>query len=107
MIANIVCLLFGLCVVLQLFYWLFLFSKLAFFSEQKTTNQQVTPPISIIICAYNESDNLKAYLPSILRQDYPNFEVLVVNDASIDDSKQVLDDFKKTYPALIANTPIS
>lgn len=58
------------------------------------------PPISVIICARNESDNLEAFLPSILKQDYPEFEVIVVNDGSTDESEQLLSNLEKEYPRL-------
>ncbi len=53
------------------------------------------PPTSIIICARNEDDNLVAFLPSVLNQDYPEFEVVVVNDCSHDNTGDVLDEFAK------------
>ena len=40
------------------------------------------PPVSVIICARNESENLAAFLPSVLKQKYPDFQVIVVNDGS-------------------------
>src|SRR5690606_25703466 len=57
-------------------------------------------PVSIIICAHNEQENLKTYLPAILEQDYSNFEVIVVNDCSGDDTKWVLKDFTEKYAHL-------
>lgn len=54
------------------------------------TKQENNKPVSVIICARNEADNLLANLPKILEQDYPEFEVVVVNDRSIDDSHLVL-----------------
>lgn len=59
-----------------------------------------TFPISVIICARNEAKNLKQYLPSVLNQNYPNFEVIVVNDCSSDTSDEVLRAFQKEYPQL-------
>ena len=55
------------------------------------------PPVSVIICAKNESENLKKFLPLILRQDYKEFEVVVVNDCSTDDTDVVLSQFKKEH----------
>lgn len=52
-----------------------------------------TPPASIIICAKNEAGNLEKFLPSIMEQDYPSFEVVVVNDCSYDGTKEFLKDF--------------
>jgi cellulose synthase/poly-beta-1,6-N-acetylglucosamine synthase-like glycosyltransferase len=37
-------------------------------------------PVSVIICAKDELDNLREYLPYVLNQDYPEYEVIVVND---------------------------
>lgn len=59
-----------------------------------------TFPISVIICARNEAKNLKQYLSSVLNQNYPNFEVIVVNDCSSDKSDEVLRVFQKEYPQL-------
>lgn len=57
-------------------------------------------PISVIICARNEDDNLTEFLPKILSQDYPEFEVLVVNDCSEDNTEHVLDEYIKIFPNL-------
>ena len=43
-------------------------------------------PVSVIICAKDEAENLKKNLSKILAQKYPEFEVIVVNDGSIDGS---------------------
>ena len=47
---------------------------------------QEMPPLSVILCARNEADNLRKILPAILEQDYPQFEVIVINDASTDET---------------------
>lgn len=57
-------------------------------------------PLSVIICARNEFSNLKAHLPKILNQDYPNYEVIVVNDCSEDDSEILLGEFGQKYKHL-------
>lgn len=57
-------------------------------------------PVSVIISARNEVKNLTENLPAILEQDYPNFEVIVVNDCSSDDSDLVLNEMKERYPHL-------
>lgn len=58
------------------------------------------PPLSIIICAHNESENLRKNLPFILEQDYPQFEVIVINDGSTDETEEVLSVFEEKYPYL-------
>lgn len=58
------------------------------------------PPASIIVCARNEAHNLQDYLPALLEQQYPTYEVIVVNDASEDATQQVLDHYHQLYPHL-------
>jgi glycosyltransferase involved in cell wall biosynthesis len=47
-------------------------------------------PVSVIVYAKNESFNLERYLPSLLAQDYPEYEVIVINDGSTDESDNLL-----------------
>ena len=54
--------------------------------------------ISVVICARNEQENLGKFLSGILEQDYPDFEVVVVDDASTDDSAELLGDLTRKYP---------
>lgn len=70
--------------------------------QQSKSNFSFTyPDISVIICAKNESVNLTHNLPYILNQNYPgNFEVIVVNDSSTDDTEYILLNLKKKYNKL-------
>lgn len=64
------------------------------------------PPVSIIICARNEGENLKRFLPLVLEQDYENFEVIIVNDGSCDDTEDIIKDLQDIYHNLyITNIP--
>lgn len=67
-------------------------NKISFQSEQE--------PISVIICAKDEADNLRKFLPLVLDQDYPDFEVIVINDGSTDETDNLLRDLSKEYPRL-------
>lgn len=58
------------------------------------------PALSIVICARNEAKNLARNLPAVLEQDYPDFEVLVVDDGSTDDTPKTLEQLKDQYPRL-------
>jgi cellulose synthase/poly-beta-1,6-N-acetylglucosamine synthase-like glycosyltransferase len=80
----------------QLLFLVFVFSRLAFYRDKRKTS--VTPNVTIIIAARNEADNLFKNLPFILDQDYPNFEVIVVNHQSMDESKYILDAFENEFP---------
>ena len=55
------------------------------------------PGVSIIVCAKNEQNNLRDYLQALFTQDYPEFEVIVVNDGSVDDSRTFLEYWQKRY----------
>ena len=90
LIPNTIFIVFCSFVLIQFLYVFFIHRKLAFYKEVPTSSESKLPPVSIIIAARNESDNLYENLPSILSQDYPEFEVIVVNNQSIDDSGWLL-----------------
>jgi len=77
---------------IQLIYFL-CFSSFLFSKELKKT--ATTKPISVIICAKNEAQNLTKFLPSILNQEYPDFEIILINDASTDTTLEVMQSFKE------------
>jgi glycosyltransferase involved in cell wall biosynthesis len=54
-------------------------------------------PVSVIVYACNDADNLERFLPAILNQDYPKFEVIVVNDGSTDETKDLLTILETKY----------
>lgn len=58
------------------------------------------PGISVIITSKNEAEELKKNLPYILEQDYPNYEVIVVNNGSTDETDTVLKAAQQVYPHL-------
>jgi glycosyltransferase involved in cell wall biosynthesis len=82
------------------FYYLFFFRRLAFYTPPaKKVSQEY--PVSIIICARDEAQNLVKNLPGILVQDYKtSHEVIVVNDNSVDETKFILDEFRKSFKNL-------
>ncbi|GHC55849.1 glycosyltransferase [Ulvibacter litoralis] len=49
--------------------------------------------ISLIVCAKNEAENLKNNIPLWLAQAYPNFEIILINDASSDDTLEIMEQF--------------
>lgn len=99
-VISIFC--FTFCV--QLFYYFYFYiSVLALARKTKkgtVSFSKKQPGISVIICAKNESYNLHEFLPAILNQKYPDFEVIVVNDGSTDESEEILTELKKSYPHL-------
>ncbi|MCD4834268.1 MAG: glycosyltransferase [Bacteroidales bacterium] len=94
---------FGLSLLIQLYFYLFYYSRVLFYRKKQTGNHE-KEAVSVIICARNEEKNLEKYLPSILTQDYPNYEVIVVNDCSEDESEFVLERLQKKYKHLRTTT---
>jgi cellulose synthase/poly-beta-1,6-N-acetylglucosamine synthase-like glycosyltransferase len=91
-------LIFAATAAIQLFYYFYFYLSPVLYKPKK--NMPYHGPVSVIICARNEEQNLREFLPAVLEQKYPDFEVIVVNDCSDDNSFDVLGDFIKKYPVL-------
>ena len=81
---------------IQIIYYLFVYAQVAFY-KQKNNQSQSYPPVSIIICAKNEEENLRRFLPQVLEQQYPEFEVVIVNDCSENDTESYITNLQKKY----------
>jgi cellulose synthase/poly-beta-1,6-N-acetylglucosamine synthase-like glycosyltransferase len=68
--------------------------------KQEVSFQTEQPPVSVIICARDEAENLRKFLPFVLQQDYPTYEVIVINDGSTDETGHLLRDLCVEYPHL-------
>ncbi|MBE8727875.1 glycosyltransferase [Flavobacterium hungaricum] len=82
-------------VVVQLFYYLGIFGKFAFSKPQQITPKNI--PVSVIVCAKNEEENVKKYVPLLAEQNYPDFEIVLIDDASSDETLEVFEEFEKQY----------
>jgi cellulose synthase/poly-beta-1,6-N-acetylglucosamine synthase-like glycosyltransferase len=101
-IELVLFLIFIISAAIQIFYYYFFYLPVSQYKgPAKRTSRQ---PVSVIICARNESENLKNFLPSVLEQDYPDFEVIVVNDCSEDKTYEVLGKYLQKYPNLRVST---
>lgn len=89
--------------LIQLIYYFTVMNRVGRY-KSPATNYVGLPPMSVVVCAKNEAENLSKYLPLLMDQDYPSFEVIVVNDSSTDDSDMVLARFKTQYPNLYYTT---
>ena len=89
----------GLMALIQLYYWLAEMSGPAFGAGKQIKSEKL-PPVSVVICARNELKNLRNFLPEILDQDYPDYQVVVVNDCSWDESGKYLDEMADAYARL-------
>ncbi|MBP9790445.1 MAG: glycosyltransferase [Bacteroidia bacterium] len=84
--------------VTQLVYYWFFFRRLAFYKYDQVTGGP--HPVSVIVCAKNEVLRLQKYLPAVLEQAYPDFEVIVINDCSWDETGEYLESIAQQYPQL-------
>jgi cellulose synthase/poly-beta-1,6-N-acetylglucosamine synthase-like glycosyltransferase len=64
------------------------------------TGTHEAKPVSVIVCAKNELNNLRRNLPVIAEQAYPEYEVIVVDDCSWDESGAYLEEMQKQYSHL-------
>lgn len=94
---------FSLSVLVQLYYYLVVYTKVAFYKGQDLSIAK-SQPVSVIICARNEAENLDKFLPAVLTQDYPNYEVIVVNDCSTDHTDEIIGKYLKEYNHLKTTT---
>ena len=78
----------GLVLIIAFLYQVYFYWMLA---RPLRATAVAAPGVSVIICARNESDNLRNYLLSLLNQDYPSYEVIVVDDGSSDDTALVVE----------------
>lgn len=59
--------------------------------------ENILPLISIVIPTHNRADVLKECLDSVVNQTYKNFEVIVVNDNSKDETNSILEEYDNKY----------
>ncbi|MEY3399319.1 MAG: hypothetical protein RL220_1913, partial [Bacteroidota bacterium] len=85
--------------LIQLIYILHFFGKISGRKAIENSGGKELP-VSVIICARNEEKNLREHIPVLMEQDYPEFEVIVVNDSSWDDTDAILNAFHVHYPNL-------
>lgn len=97
---NIVFYSFVFITSILIFYYLYFFSRLTFFKpKQKRDSQQ--HPVSVIICARNEDENLAKNIPGLIFQKYDSTkQIVVVNDNSTDDTKYILQELNRTFKSL-------
>ena len=115
MLEQIILYSFLAATAVQLFFWLFFFSRLVFHKESlgvgeneslRRTHTRTedcglkTEDCTIIICAHNEAANLEAYLDRILNQNYRSFTVMVVSHNSCDKSLNILSSLQHRFKHL-------
>ena len=76
-----------LAVAIQVIYFVVLWISIS----KKRLNQAVSAhPVSVIVCAHDEEQNLRELIPLLLKQQHPDFEVIIINDRSNDNTYDML-----------------
>ncbi len=82
-------------VVIQTIYYLFVFGKFSFSKTQESTTKHIS--VSVIVCAKNEEENIQKFIPLLANQNYSNFEIILIDDASSDETLEIFEQFEKQY----------
>jgi glycosyltransferase involved in cell wall biosynthesis len=80
--------------VINCLYFIY-FSKAAFCQVASPTLG--TQPTSIIVCAKNEQEQIKRLVPKLLQQQHPDFEIILVNDASNDNTLEIMEEYAASH----------
>jgi cellulose synthase/poly-beta-1,6-N-acetylglucosamine synthase-like glycosyltransferase len=93
---------FGFGILVQGGYLLLVFSRTALHGNnaKKSKNQDPEEGVTIVVTAKNKFQHLKVLIPKLFEQDYPKFDVMIVNDQSTDRTKRLLEDLMIRYPKL-------
>lgn len=105
MIQDIVLYTFGFFLLLQFYYHFFYFAHLAAYKNE--VKSQGHKPVSVVVCAHNEYENLKKLIPLLLTQNYHNYEIVIVNDRSYDETYDFLKEKGDMYASKLKIVNIS
>ena len=90
---------FVLMLFIQLCIQWIRFSRLAFYKRSpRPKPDEALEPVSVVVCARDAYEDLTELIPALLNQDYPQFEVVVVNDCSDDETEEFLKDLERREP---------
>lgn len=98
MISTVVIYLLAAAISVLAFFHLLIFSRLAFRKQEVQPDREL--PVSVVVCARNERNALQKLIPVLLAQDHREFELVVVNDRSDDDTWETLQWMKPEHPRL-------
>ena len=96
-ISFIVLIVFLVALLLQLVYIWVVFGKTAFYKKREKSGNG-TEPVSGGVCSRDSLHYLTELIPAILKQDYPDFEIVIVNNCSTDETQMYLDDLERNEP---------
>lgn len=97
MLLSLLCL-FVAIVIVQFLYYIVVFGKFSFTKHQTATPKRI--PVSVIVCAKNEANNVTTLVPLLLEQNYPQFEIVLIDDASSDTTLEIFEEFEKLHSSI-------
>lgn len=100
-LSFIILLCFGITFIIQLIYHWCVFSKLAFYKKKdRAKSDDQLEPVSVVVCARDAYEYLQDLVPVLLTQDYPDYEIVIVNDCSEDETEEWLKDIERREPKI-------
>lgn len=94
----------SILILVQIYYYIAYYYALVQQENARKNNEtnylDSQPPVSVVVYAKNDAEYLSRYLSVILEQNYSHYEVIVVNDGSTDDTKDILSQLEYNYPHL-------
>ncbi len=93
---------FGLGLSIQMVYLIFIFGRLLVYSKKKNSSNtsDKLESVTVTIAARNEKERLQTLIPELFKQDYEDYEVLIIDDRSNDGTHELLQEFLNIYPKL-------
>ena len=97
-LSFFILIIFVLAWIIQMAYHWILFRRLSFYKKQEKTCSY--EPVSVIVCARDAYEYLLDLIPVLLKQDYPEYEIVIVNDCSQDNTEEYLKDLARNNPKI-------
>lgn len=86
---------FIVVIIIQFFYYIVVFGKFAFVNPKSKPPKKLS--VSVIVCAKNEFENVQKFIPILAAQNYPDFEIVLIDDASSDETLEIFETFEKQF----------
>lgn len=90
----------ALCAIIQIFYWS-RYARVAVHRHRRLEPEgSAVPPVSVVVVVADDPEYVLDYLPKLLTQNHPEYEVIVVDDGSESDMNDELAAMQALYPNL-------
>lgn len=86
---------FAFFLFIQLYFYAFVFGK--YTRSQPETTDNVPLGVSVVVCAFNEAKHLNTHLKSLAEQRHPDYEIILVDDGSTDETPRIIEKFKEEF----------